>query len=199
MVPYISISTLIVANLLPWGNLLFWWFPTHPSPRSRPLGVHSSPSTMGARRLHLRLAPGSADSVCLRVRRYLHNAPPRPHTRPRTLITPLHATTLHSHLLPTNTSAPHSHLYFGYKLPVRFARFAHLGLSQPSVRTELPSTSTHALAKYTKEPRLYPPPPLTKERSSVRRAQAPHRLVSRWCPVLIHSSNRLHCLDVCLT
>ena len=63
------------------------------------------------------------------------------------------------------------------KMPVRFA---HLGLSQPSVRTELPSTSTqptpltpahtqppHALAKHTKEPWLYPPPPLTKERSSV--------------------------------
>ena len=40
--------------------------------------------------------------------------------------------------------------------------------------------SPHALAKYTKEPWLYPSPPLTKERSSVGRAQAPHRLASCW-------------------
>jgi len=29
----------------------------------------------------------------------------------------LHATTLHSHLLPAHTPAPHSHLCFGYKQP----------------------------------------------------------------------------------
>ena len=40
----------------------------------------------------------------------------------------------------------------------------------------------HPLAKYTKEPWLYPPPPHTKERLSVGRAKAPHRLASRWCP-----------------
>jgi len=159
--------------------------------RSRPLGGDFPPSTMGTRRRY-RLAGGSADSVCLHVRCYVHHAPPRLHTQPRTVTTSLHATTLHSHLLPTNTPAPHSHLCFGYKLPVRFA---HLGLSQPSVRTQLPSTSSHALAKYTKEPWLYPPPPLTKERSSVGRAQAPHRLASRWCPFAIHiSSNSLGCI-----
>ena len=38
------------------------------------------------------------------------------------------------------------------------------------LRTELPSTFTHTLAKYTKEPWLYPPPPHTKERSCVGRA-----------------------------
>ena len=31
---------------------------------------------------------------------------------------PVHATTLHSHLLPAHTPAPCSHLYFGYKQPV---------------------------------------------------------------------------------
>ena len=51
--------------------------------------------------------------------------------------------------------------------------------------------SPHALAKYTKEPWLYPPPPLTKERSSVGRSQAPHRLSSHWCPFSIHSLNGL--------
>jgi len=67
---------------------------------------------------NLRLARGSAESVCLRAHRYLHHAPPRPHTRPHTLTTPSHATTPHSHLLPTHTPAPHSHLCFGYTLPV---------------------------------------------------------------------------------
>jgi len=119
--------------------------------------------------------------------------PPRPHR----------STSAH-------TAPPHSHLYFGYKLPVRFA---HLGLSQPSVRTELPSTSIqptpltpantqplHTLARYTKEPWLYPPPALTKERSSVGRAQAPHRLASRWCPFdPLFKRSRLHCRDICLT
>ena len=88
-------------------------------PRSRPLGEDSPPSIMGARRRYLRLARDSADSVCLRAHHSLVHAPPSHHTQPRTLTTPLHATTLHSHLLPANTPAPHSHLYFGYKLPVR--------------------------------------------------------------------------------
>jgi len=66
----------------------------------------------------MRLARGSAESVCLRAHRYLHHAPPRPHTRPRTLTTPLHTTTLDSHVLPAHTPAPHSHLSFGYKLTV---------------------------------------------------------------------------------
>jgi len=73
---------------------------------------------MGARRRNLRLAHGSAKSVCLRDDRYLYHAPPRPYTLPGTLTTPLHATTLHSHLLPAYTPVPHSYLSFGYKLPV---------------------------------------------------------------------------------
>ena len=73
---------------------------------------------MGARRQHLRLTCGSADSVCLRAHRYLYHALPRPHTQPRTHTTPLHATTLHSHLFPVHTTPPHSHLYVGSKLSV---------------------------------------------------------------------------------
>jgi len=155
-------------------------------------GTPGSPGTsqslmMGARQRHLRLARDSANSVCLWPHRYLYHAPTRTHTRPRTLTTPVHATAHHSHLLPANTPVPHSHLYFGYKLPVTGRA---LGPSQPSLRTKLPSTSTHALAKYTK-PWLYPPPPLTKQRSSVGRVQTPHRLASPWCPFAIHSSNGL--------
>ena len=73
--------------------------------------------TMGARQRHLRLARRSTDSVCLHTRHYLHHAPPRPHTQPRTLTTPLHATILHCNLLPTHFPAPLSHLCFGYKQP----------------------------------------------------------------------------------
>ena len=83
--------------------------------RPLPLWGDSPPSIMSARRRNLRLACGSAELVFLRAHRYLHHGPPRPHTRPRTNTTPLHATTLHSHLLPAHTVVPHSHLYLGYK------------------------------------------------------------------------------------
>jgi len=86
--------------------------------RLRPLGEDSPRSIMGARRRNLRLARGGTDSLYRHIQSYLHHAPPRPHTRPGTLTTPLHATTLHSHLLPANTASPHSHFYFGYKQPV---------------------------------------------------------------------------------
>jgi len=121
-------------------------------------------SIMGAGQRNLRSARRSAEFVFV----YTQHGPPRSHTWPRTLTAPLHATTLHSHLPPTHTFAPHSHLYFGYKLPVR-----HVPLGLDSVvakdRTTLPANTQppHALAKHTKEHWLYPPPPSTKERSSV--------------------------------
>jgi len=99
---------------------------------------------MGARRLQFRLARGSADSVCLRARFYLHHAPTRPHTRPHTHTTPLHTTTLHSLVPPDHTSAPHSHLCFGCKMPVR-----HVPLGLASVfakdRAKLPAPGTVTL------------------------------------------------------
>jgi len=58
----------------------------------------------------------------------------------------------------------------------------------------LPLSKSRLAVKYTKEPWLYPPLSLTKERLFVGRAQAPHRLVSRWCPFSIHSSNGLGCM-----
>ena len=76
----------------------FWYFQSSGFlssvlfPRPRPLGG-DSPSIMGTQRRNLQLVRGSADSVCLRAHRYPHYSPPRPHTRPRTLTTPLHATT----------------------------------------------------------------------------------------------------------
>ena len=57
---------------------------------------------MGARRRNLRLARGSAESVCLRAHCYLHHAPPRPHTWPRTLTHPC----MQPHFTPT--SSPHT-------------------------------------------------------------------------------------------
>jgi len=66
----------------------------------------------------------------------------------------LHATTLHSHLLPAHTPAPRSHLYFGYKQPVPGA---HLGLSQSSLRTARPSTSPTRLGKVYKRALVVPP------------------------------------------
>ena len=113
----------------------------------------------------------------------------------------LQTATLHSHILSAHTAPPHSHLYFGYKLPVRHVP---LGLASVFVkdRATLHVHSTHsikpthpqiphALTKYTKEPCLYPPSPLTNKCSSVGHAQAPHRLTSRWYPSFIHSSNSL--------
>ena len=81
----------------------------------------------------------------------------RPHTRPNTLTTPLHATTLHSHLLPVTPLNPIAISILAINC---LSCTCHWASPQQPLRTELPSTSTHALAKYTKEPWLYPPPPL---------------------------------------
>jgi len=153
---------------------------------------------MGSRRRNLRLARGSAESVCLRDHGYLHHAPPRPHTRPHTLTTFFHATTLHSHLLLTHTPAPHSHLCFGYKLPV------------PGVSLGL--ASVHAKDRAT----LHIPIPLGKAHKGALFVplSSPHQrvfvcgacigtahvgvsLVSLFNPLFKRS--RLHCLDICLT
>jgi len=160
-------------------------------PRSRPLWGDSSPSIKGARRRHLRLARGSADSVCLCIHHSLVHAPLRSHTRPRTLTTPLYATTLHSTCSPLTPLHP---IAISILAINSLSRVRYWASSRQPLRTERPSTSLHALAKYTKEPWLYPPLPLTEERSSVGHAQVPHRLASSWCPFLIHSSNGLGCI-----
>jgi len=107
---------------------------------------------MGARRRHLRLAHGSADSVCLRHRRYLHHALPRPHTQPRTHTTHLHATILHSYLPLTHTPVPHSHLSFGYKLPVT----AHTPGLVPTVAKD--RATLHIHSNLSINTRKYPTP-----------------------------------------
>jgi len=59
------------------------------------------PSIMGARRSHLRMARGNADSVWLRAHCYLLHAPQRPHTYSDAHTSPLHVTTLHHTLTPS--------------------------------------------------------------------------------------------------
>ena len=105
-------------------------------------------------------------------------------------------------------SVPIKHMNY-YKDPQKLelldslSGFYRCASPQCSVRTARTSTSTqttpltpkltqtpHALAKYTKEPWLYPPSPLTNKCSFVGRAQAPHMCY----PSSIHSSNGLGCI-----
>jgi len=175
-------------------------------PQTKCYKLASQPAVLEIQALHSvqESRCGSANSLCLLARFYIQNVPTRRHNRPNIHTTTLHPTTLHSHLPPDHTPAPHSHLYFGYKLHAGAYRWAS---SQCSLRTGNPSTSTetttlklantqptHPLATYTYEPWLYSPPPLTKERSTVGHAQAPHILTSCWLPPSIHSSNGLGCI-----
>jgi len=141
---------------------------------------------------------GSANSLCLRNHCYLLHAPLRPHTRPRTLITPLHTTTFHSHLLPANTPAPHSHPYFGYKLPVRHVP---LGLASVAAKDRATLHIHSRLGKVYKRA-LVVPLSSPHQRAFVcgactGTAQFGVSLVSLFDPLFKRS--RLHCLDVCLT
>jgi len=166
---------------------------------------------MVAPRRHLQLARGNADSVCRRADRYLHHAPPGPHTQPRTHTTPLHATTLHSHLLPAHTPAPHSHLCFGHKQPVPGAPLGFV-LAAAKDSATLHIYSTHSI-NTRKQPT---PTPLGKvyTRALVVPSCSPHQrafvcgactctaqvgvsLVSLFDPLFKRS--RLHCFNVCLT
>jgi len=126
-----------------WPNTPRVLFPNTPRVLLKTIGGGLPSSIMGARRRKLRLARGSADSVCLCGHCY-HHAPPRPHTRPHTLTTPLHATTLHSHLLPAHIPAAHSHLYFGYRLPVT-ARIPGLVPTVAKDRADRYLHSTHSI------------------------------------------------------
>jgi len=120
--------------------------PPHPLSQLQTIWLGLPPSIiMGARRRNLRLAHDSAESVCLRAHCYLHHAPPNPHTRPRTLIISLYATTLHSHLLSTHTVAPHTHPYFDYKIV--YCLHVPLGLASVFAknRATLHIHSTHSI------------------------------------------------------
>jgi len=184
--------------------------------RILPLGGDSPLWNMGARQRHLRLARGSADSDCLRTRYYPHHAPPRPHTRFRTLTTPLHATTLHSHLLPAHTPAPHSYLCFGYKQPVPSALLGFVSAAAKTCddRATPNIHSTHSI-NICRHPN---PTPLGKvsKRALVVPPSSPHRrvfacgactdtaqigrsvvLVSLFDPHFKRFG--LNCLDVCLS
>ena len=167
-------------------------------PRSRPLVGDSPPSRMGAQQRHLQLASGSAASSCLRTHRYLLHVPPRPHTRPRTCTTPLHATTLHSHPLTANTPAPHNHLYSGYKLPVT-ARSPGL---VPIVAKDRATLYIHSRFGKVYKRALVVTPFSPHQRAFVcgactGTAQVGVSLVFLFDPLFKRS--RLHCSDVCLT
>ena len=112
------------------------------------------------------------------------------------------------HFTPTCSPPAQLHLIAISILAINsLSRACYWSLPRQPLRIERPSTSTqptpltpahtqppHASARYTQEPWLNPLPPLTKVRLSVRRAQTPHRLASRWCPFSIHSSNGLGCI-----
>jgi len=106
--------------------------------------------------------------------------------------------TLHSHLLPTNTPALHSHLYFGCKLPVR-----HVPLGLASVATKDRATlHIHSRLGKVYKRALVVPPSSPHQRAFVcwactGTAQVGVSLVSLFDPLFKRS--RLHCLDVCLT
>jgi len=167
------------------------------------------PCGMMRRRGNLPLARGSADSFALRANHYLHHGPPRPHTRPRTHTTPLHTTTLHSHLLPAHTAAPRSHLCFGCKQP---AWGVPLGLASVFAKD---SVTLHIHTHHSIKTRTHPtrlgkvykralvvPPSSPHQRAFVcgactGTAQVGVSLVSLFD--LLFKRSRLHCLDVCLT
>jgi len=151
--------TLIIPPPIPFHTTLGPNIPHVLFPSSRPLGG-GLPSSERDDKTYDRRRKALTLFVFVLITKH---GLPRSHTWPRTLTTPLHD----SHLLPAHTPAPCSHFYFGYK---NACPRAHLGLSQPSLRTARPPTNPHALAKYTKEPWLYPPLPLTKEPSFVGRA-----------------------------
>jgi len=134
-----------------------------------------------------------------------------PHTRPRTLTTPLHATTLHSHLLPAHTPAPHIHLSFGYKLPVT-APTPGLVPTVAKDRATLHIHSTHSINTHkhptpTRLGKVYKGAlvvPLSSPHqrafvcgACIGTAQVGVSLVSLFDPLFKRS--RLHCFDVCLT
>jgi hypothetical protein len=140
-----------------------------------------------------------------------HHGLPRSHTWPRTLTTPLHATTLHSHLLPAHIPAPRLMSILAIKLPVR-----HVPLGLASVfakdRATLHIHSTHSINTRTHptptrlgqvyKRALVVPPSFPHQRAFVcgaciGTAQVGVSLVSLFGPLFKRS--RLHCFDICLT
>ena len=141
------------------------------------------------------MARGSTDFVCHRVHRY--HGLPRSDTWPRTLTIPLHATILHSHLLPAHTPAPHSHLYFGYKLTVT-ARTTGLA---PNVAKDRalphPLTPWQSILKAFVVPLSSPHQRAFVCGACIGTAQVGVLLVSLFNPLFKQS--RLHCFDIFLT
>ena len=105
------------------------------------------------------------------------HGPPRSHTWPRTPTTPLHATTLHSHLLPVHTPAPCSHLYFGYRQPVPGALLGFASAAAKDRATlHIPHTPWQSIQKSFGCTPLFPSP------KSVR-LWGVHRHRTGWRPI----------------
>jgi len=121
-----------------------------------------------------------------------HHGLPRSHTWPRTLTTPLHATTLHSHLLPAHIPAPCSHLYFGYKWPVWGVP---LGLAsvfaKDSVTFHIPHTPWQSIQKSLGCTPLFPSPKTV-------RLWGVHRHRTGWRFVGVPSQSTLQTVQVAL-
>jgi len=152
--------------------------PPCPLSQAMTIGGGLPPSIMGVRRRNLQLAHGSADSGCLRAHCYLHHAPPRPHlaSHPHNTLAYNHSSLPPPSVLPLPRTHTFQHIifckYIGPRLCVRFfvkgARsmgLLHIHTTH-SMNNHKHPTPTR-LGKDTKEPWLYPSPPLTKERSFV--------------------------------
>ena len=85
----VNVFAFILSPFPPPDTLPYYSQTKHspcPLSESKTIWLGLPPSIiMGVRRRNLRLARGSAESVCLHAHRCLHHAPPKPHTRPRTL------------------------------------------------------------------------------------------------------------------
>jgi len=148
-----------VAVILPPSHTHPYYHQTQhlPCPLSQAttIGRELPPSIMGARRRNLRLARYSADASCLCAHRYLHHAPPRPHpaSHPHNTLACNHSSLPPPPVLKPPTPTPSNTLFF-----------------EPTPLIHANTQPPHALGKCTKEPWLYPPPPLIKAQSSVGRA-----------------------------
>jgi len=143
------------------------------------------------------LTVGSADFVYLCAHRYLHHGLSRSHTWLRILITPLHATTLHSHLLLAHTPASRCHLSFGYKLTVT-ARTTGLTPNVAKDRAHPhPLTPWQSIQRALVVPLSCPHQRAFVCGACIGTAQVDVSLVSPLNPLFKRSM--LHCFDICLT
>jgi len=126
--------------------------PSCPLSQSKTIGGGLPPSERGDKTYDCRAATPTL-LVFVLIATYTDGLT-RSHTWPRTLRTPLHATTLHSHLLPAHTPAPRNHPCFGYKSPVPGAL---LGFSSAAAKDRSTLHILTPLGKVYKRTLVVPP------------------------------------------